>query len=162
MQKNKHTIKLSTRQKRQLQNITHKGEHKSRVVKRALVLLKSHQGLTDEEITQHVGVSRSTVQRTRRTYRTHGLEAALHDNPRTGRPPTVTPLIEARLIAIACIEPPEGYDHMTLELIQREVIRQGVVKTISTVAIWHHLTNQGIKPWREKNVVHSDPDKGVH
>ncbi|PIT97753.1 MAG: hypothetical protein COT71_04460 [Candidatus Andersenbacteria bacterium CG10_big_fil_rev_8_21_14_0_10_54_11] len=160
--KKKHTIKLSARQRRHLQTITRQGEHKSRVVARARMLLKSHAGLTDEQICEHCGVSRSTVQRTRRTCVQHGLTAALYDAPRSGAPPKITAKVEARLIAIACTEPPAGYDHMTLELIQREAIKQGVVKRLSTVAIWHHLTNRGIKPWREKNVVHSRADGGIH
>jgi transposase len=159
--KKKYTIKLSTRQRRNLKTITQTGEHKSRIVIRAQILLKSHAGLTDEQITEHCGVSRSTVQRTRRTYARHGLAAALYDAPRSGAPPKITAKVEARLIAIACCEPPTGYNHMTLELIQQEAIKQGVVKSLSTVAIWHHLTNRGIKPWREKNVVHSDADAGV-
>jgi hypothetical protein len=60
------------------------------------------------------------------------------------------------LVAIVCSDPPAGNDHWTLELLQKQMIKDKKVKSISTVALWKRLNNRGIKPWREKNAVRSD------
>jgi hypothetical protein len=57
-------------------------------------------------------------------------------------------------VALACSDPPEGSDHWTLELLQQKMIEDGKLTKISTVALWKRLKDRGIKPGREKNVVH--------
>ena len=153
----KHTIRLSVRQRRQLEAIAHKGKHKSRDIKRAQVLLKSDQGLKDEDISASVEVSLRTVERIRQRFvKQGGLERALHDLPRSGQPSKLNDINEAKLVAIACSEPPEGRNRWTLELLQSRLVDDKVVTTISLNAIHEHLRERGIKPWREKNVVRAD------
>lgn len=151
----KHIITLSNQEKNQLKEITRKGKHSARVIKRAQVLLKSESGLTDDEIASQINVVLSTVERIRYRFSEGGIERALYDAPRSGQPEKLDAKAEAHLIAIACSDPPEGRDRWTLELLQKQIIKDKKVKTISTVAIWNHLRNRGIKPWLEKNVVHS-------
>lgn len=153
--KNKHIIQLSVQEEQQLQDIITCGTHNVRVITRAHILLKSHKGYTDGVIVEHTGASRGTVQRTRRRYQGGGLERALYDAPRPGAPIKLSARAEARLVALACSNPPEGRGHWTLEMLQERLIRDNVVSSISTVAIWYYLKDRGIKPWREKNVVHS-------
>jgi hypothetical protein len=86
------------------------------------------------------------------------MDRALYDAARPGQAPKLDTKAEAHLVAIACTDPPEGSDHWTLELLQERMISDGKVDSISTVAIWKHLSKRGIKPWREKNVVHSEAD----
>lgn len=152
----KHIIQLSDRERQQLQRITNKGVHQSRVVKRATILLKSDEGLIDKDIAQQTGVDKSTVERIRRRCGEGGIDRALYDAPRSGQPPKLDNKKEAHLIAIACSDPPEGHVRWTLELLQEKLLADGIVHRISTVAIWNHLNDRGIKPWREKNVVHPE------
>lgn len=149
----KHIIQLSDRERQQLKRITKKGVHQSRTVTRATILLKSDEGLVDKNIAQQTGVYKSTVERIRKRYQEGGLNRALYDAPRPGQPPQLHEKAEARLVAIACSNPPEGSGRWTLELLQEKLLHDGIVEHISTVAIWNHLTNRGIQPWREKNVV---------
>lgn len=152
----KHIITLSNRQKRQLQSITRKGNHNARVIKRAKILMKSSMGWKDEEIAQFVETNIRTVERVRTRFTEGGLDRALYDAPRSGQPPKLDDTTEAHLVAIACSKPPEGTHHWTLELLQKRLITDKKVDTISTVAIWKHLNQRGVKPWREKNVVYSE------
>ena len=46
-----------------------------RVVRRALILLKSDEGLTDDEIGEHVGCSDRTVRSVRKRFCTESLDA---------------------------------------------------------------------------------------
>ena len=150
----KYIIKLSAREQRQIKGIIREGTHHAQVVTRASVLWKSHQGMKDADIALHVSMSDRNISRIRKRYATQGMERALYDAPRPGQKPVITDDAEAQLVAIACSDPPNGTHHWTLELLQKHMLKHKIVAHISTVAIWHHLNERGIKPWREKNVGH--------
>jgi hypothetical protein len=64
---------------------------------------------------------------------------------------------EAHLVALATSTPPKGEVRWTLELLRKQMVSDGKApREISTVALWKRLTARHIKPWREKNVVHSN------
>jgi transposase len=151
----KHTIQFSQKDLAHIQGIIHKGKHNTRTITRARILLLTSKGEGKDAIAAELGIGRSTVQRTRDHYREGRLPRALYDAPRPGQPPKLDDKAEAHLVAIACSDPPKGRDHWTLELLQERMIQDGKVKNISTVALWKRLKKRGIKPWREKNVVHS-------
>ena len=153
----KHRVILSKLQKNQLQDITHKGRHNAREIKRAQVLLKSADGKKDATIGADVGMSTRTVERIRARFTNGGMKRAIADAPRSGQPPALDDKGEAHLVAIACSDPPEGRDRWTIELLQQRMIQDGKVREISTVTVWNYLTKRGIKPWREKNVVYPEP-----
>lgn len=157
----KHIITLSESQKKQLQNITRKGNHNVRVIKRAKVLLQSSEGKKDTDIAYSVEVGIRTVENVRARFAEGGTERSLYDAPRTGNPGKFDDTLEAHLVALACSNPPKGRAHWTLELLQRR-LKKDKKKTVSTVAIWHHLNDRQIKPWREKNVVYSKHNRGIH
>ncbi len=152
----KHTIELSKKERSQVQAIIRTGKHNARVLTRARILLKSYEGLSKSEIVRHLDIGESTVKRTRVHYRENGLDRALYDAPRSGQPKKLDDKAEAHLVALACSNPPEGRAHWTLELLQKQMIKDKKVKEISTVALWHRLTERSIKPWREKNVARSE------
>jgi transposase len=158
MNKPKHTIQFSRKELAHIQAITHRGKHNTRVVTRARILLLTSTGEGKDAIAALPGVGRSTVQRTRDQYRAGGLNRALYEAPRPGQPPQLDDHAEAHRVAVACSDPPPGSDHWTLALLQERMMQDGKVQDISTVALWNRLKKRGIKPWREKNVVHSRPD----
>lgn len=151
----KHVIKLNKKERQQLARLTSTGRAKARVIKRAWILMKADEGLKDSEIATQLKTSISTIERVRQRYDTDSLARALYDNPRPGQPPALDDTQEARLVAIACSSPPEGVSTWTLELLKQQMVKDKTVKSIATVTIWHYLKDRGIKPWREKNVVHS-------
>jgi transposase len=156
MNKHKHIIQLSSKELAQIRSIIRRGKHSARVITRARILLLSHRGMSKDAMAAELEINRSTVQDVRNRYREGRLGRSLYDAPRPGRPPKLDDATEAYLVAIACCEPPEGTQHWTLELLQERMMADKKVKTISTVAIWKHLCQRGLKPWREKHVVHSD------
>ena len=156
--KYKHTIQLSSGELVQLQNIIKKGKHNARTTTRARILVLSHHGDGKDSIAKTLGVNRTTVQDVRDRYRAKengGLDRALYDAPRSGQPRKIDDKMEAHLIAVACSTPPEGHDRWTLKLLQKR-LKKDKKKNVSTVAIWHHLNDREIKPWREKNVVRAE------
>lgn len=150
-------IQFSKNELSQLNSIIHKGNHNARVVSRARILLLSRTGKSKDTIATELDIGRSTVQRTRDHYQEGGLSRALYDAPRPGQPRKLDDKAESHLVALACSDPPSGADHWTLELLAERMIKDKKVETISTVAIWHRLNAHDLKPWREKNVVHTQP-----
>lgn len=152
----KHIIQLSKKERGYLQDIIRRGKHNARVITRARILLLSHKGDGKDVIAAKLEIGRSTVQRIRDQYREGGLDRALYDAPRSGQPPKITDIGEAHLVALATSTPPEGEERWTLELLKERMIKDGKApQEITTVAIWKRLDRREIKPWREKNVVHS-------
>jgi transposase len=133
-------VNLDEEERQELQDLTRKGEIKARKMKRAMILLKANEGLTDPEIMAAVDVSRPTVERIRKRFVEGGLEKALNEDPRPGQKRKLDGRGEAILIATACSEAPEGYDHWTLRLLGNKLVELGVVKSIS-----HETVRQTLK-----------------
>ena len=157
MTTHQHTIQLSDSELTQVQDITHKGTHNSRVINRARVLQYANAGTSKRHIAGILCISDRTVQRIWDNYRTEGLDRALHEAPRPGQPRKLTDKAEAHLVALACSDPPPGRERWTLKLLQKKLIDDKQVASISDVCILSYLNNRSIKPWREKNVVHPEP-----
>jgi transposase len=152
----KYIIKLSAKERKRLADITRKGKHGARVIKRARVLLAADAGTGDEQIARDVDLNSRTIQRIRGRYKAGGFEQAVYDAPRPGTPRALSDEAEAHLVAIACTDPPEGHTHWTMELLRERMISDGTVDSVAVGTIHARLTERGIKPWREKNVVRAE------
>jgi len=143
MANEKHEVDLKEEERRKLFGIVSKGRNKAVVIQRAHMLLKVDEGKTDAEISQLLYVSEQTIRRVRLRYVTDGMQAALEDkrHPSTGS--ELDEKQEARLIALACSEPPAGRARWTLELLTQEVVKDGIVSSISpeTVRLLLKKTN---------------------
>ena len=73
-----------------LQQYLRSGTTEHRVAYRARVLLWRAEGIGPAAVAERVGCNRTTVWRVENRYREEGLEA-LHDQPRPGRPRTISP-----------------------------------------------------------------------
>ena len=151
-----HTVYLSTEHRTQLRTMLRKGDAKARVTNRARILLALDQGTDTNRVAHEAFVSTKTIGRIQERFAEGGLMRALYDLPRSGQPTKLDTKAEAYLVALACSDAPDGRDHWTLELLQKHMIKDKRVKSISTVALWHRLNKRKIKPWREKNVVHPE------
>jgi transposase len=157
----KHSVHLTRKQRGKLEEITKKGAHPARVIRRALILLQSHNGCTDAAIAKQTGACHRAVVDVRTRCALEGVERALYDAPRSGKPPTFTGKHEAQIVAIACTEAPEGRARWTMQLLAEQAVKNGIVKNISPQTVWLMLDRQDCKPWLKKNVVHSDAHPGV-
>jgi transposase len=145
-----HRVKLTVEEREQLLSITSGGKHGGRTVKRAQILLAADKGVSDENIAVACSSSTSTVFRTKRRLVEQGLAAALSERPRTGGERMLTRTDEAKLIALACADPPPGRSRWTLQLLANELIRLVDVETISRETVRRRLEESDLKPWREK------------
>ena len=147
----KYEVKLSGAERAMLDDILKKGVHASRKIRRVNILLS----LDDlnhcypnpkykpnhEDIATRWGVSPSTVYSISKKFAEEGLEAALTRKERETPPitPIVTGDIEARIIALACGEPPEGYSRWTLRLLETKVVELGIMEQVSDTTIYRVL-----------------------
>lgn len=145
-----HRVELTVEEREQLLSITSGGKHGGRTVKRAQILLAADNGVSDENIAVACSSSTSTVFRTKRRLVEQGLAAALSERPRTGGERMLTRTDEAKLIALACADPPPGRSRWTLQLLANELIRLVDVETISRETVRRRLEESDLKPWREK------------
>ena len=128
-----------------IDEIRSKGVHTSREVNRAHVLSCLDRGLPEAQIMAVLGMGRTAVWRTRAAYLQGGIDLAVFDVARTGRPRQYDSDAEARVTALACSAPPEGRQRWTMvELervarqepglggVSRETVRRMLKKTTSS------------------------------
>jgi hypothetical protein len=75
------------------------------------------------------------VERLRKRFVEEGLEAALERHKRQNYTRKLDGEAEARLIAIACSEPPEGRNEWTLRLLADRLVALSVVDSISHMTV---------------------------
>lgn len=127
----KYIVKLEADERRQLLEMTRKGEIGARKMKRAQILLKADEGWKDEDIILALNTSRSTVERTRKRLVEGGLDKALNEDPRPGQRVKLAGNAEAHLVALTCSDAPGGRDHWPLRLLADKLVELGVVESVS-------------------------------
>jgi transposase len=94
------------------------------------MLLKAAEGWEDHPIAAALSVGRATVERLRQRFVEEGL-GALEALPRPGTAPKLDEKAEARLIAAACSDAPEGRKRWTLHLLADRVVALGLAESYS-------------------------------
>jgi hypothetical protein len=128
-------VYLSETERADLEARISKGIHRARVLTRAHVLLLADR--SDGEwrrygkIAEALRCSPDTVTDICKRFVMGGLQAALNDKPRPGRAPKITVDAEARLVLLACSQPPEGHTRWTLKLLAEQLVELGLVDSIS-------------------------------
>lgn len=138
MTKQRH-IYLTDDERMELEQLTKLGVHAARSIARArvLLLLDRSQGAarTIKGVVEAAMVSQGTVSNTKNRYFAGGLDRALHELPRPGAVPKIDGEVEARLVALACSDPPEGRERWTLRLLAEELVSLELLESISHVAV---------------------------
>ncbi len=152
----KYIVKLSKKDKKVLRDIVKKGMNIASVIRRAHILLKSEQGMIDKTIAEHLDCHEDSVRDTRKRFCDSGLEDALYGYHRSGKPPTITNEQKLKTVAIACTEAPKGHSHWSLKLLAKEVVKKGILPSISHEGVRIILQEHDLKPHLKKNVVCSE------
>lgn len=126
----KEHITLSTSDHGYLESLLSKGSLKARKYNRARSLLELNKGKTYSEVADLVGVSYATVSGWAKKYKTVGLDF-LEDQPRSGRPLGLSISDRAKITALACSDPPEGYSRWSLRLLADKLVELEYVESIS-------------------------------
>lgn len=132
-------IQLSSEQRAELAQLIRTGHAAARVQTRAHIVLLSSEGRSERDIVQALHTSPATVYKVRGQFRREGLQRALYDKPRPGRPPRITGEVEAKLAMLACSTPPQGRDRWTLQLLADKMVELQYIDAISDQAVYKTL-----------------------
>lgn len=141
----KYIVRLTKEERERLKALVSKGRTSARKIARAQVLLKvdaDGPNWTDEQAAESFGIRANTAAEIRQRFVEEGLDRAL-DRKQPADPPRRRKLDgagEARLIAMACGEPPEGRARWTLRLLAGQLVELAVVDGIS-----HETVRQTLK-----------------
>ena len=137
----KYRIRLTTDEQQELKALVSRGRTVAYKQTHARILLMSDEaredgGMKDADISGALGVGLSMVERVRRRCVEEGIESALNRKKQLRRRQKILDgEREARLIAMACGEPPEGRASWTLKLLADQLVECEIVETISTETV---------------------------
>jgi hypothetical protein len=134
----KYIVTLTEDERLSLSALVSSGKAAAKRITHARILLKADAAdggpaWRDVDIALALDVSVCTVERVRERFVEQGLEAALSRKPqdRLSRLPVFDGDAEARLIALACSQPPEGRARWTLRLLADRLVELDVVEAVS-------------------------------
>ena len=128
---------------RSLTPLLRTGNTPARVQPRARTRDLLHRGQHPDMIADTLGLSVATVYNRKRRYLTMGLDAALTDKPRSGKPAAIDGTARAKITALACSTAPDGHARWTLRLLADTAVELGFVEDIS-----HTTVRQMLKKMR--------------
>ena len=142
----KYIVKLSDEERERLDTMIRTGKHRARQLVKARILLKADaseagEGWSDGQIAIALDTSVDTVARTRQQLLEEGLEAALthKHSPASARKRIFDGAAEAKLVALACSNPPKGRVRWTLKLLEEAVVELNIVDRASDNTIGRTL-----------------------
>lgn len=131
MPRKRQIIHLTEQDYRSLTNILSKGKSTARVQTRGRVLDLLHRAEQPARIAEIMQVGIGTVYNLQKRYLKEGLESALTEKPRSGKPPVISGEMKARITALACSDAPTGHARWTLRLLADKAVEFGLVDSIS-------------------------------
>jgi hypothetical protein len=148
----RYKVTLTDEEREELTQLVSKGKTNARKITRARILLLADEnqeqpGWIDARIAEALGISSRTVERIRQTCVEAGIEAALnHKRPKRTRSKVLDGEAEARLVQLACSEPPDGHEGWTMQMLADKLIELEIVETISDETVRTTLKKMNSSP----------------
>ena len=151
-------VTLTEEERETLQAIIQKGKTQGYRIRHAQILLKLDEIPENKEWTQGrigkaYGSGLMTVSNVAKRFVLEGLEAALGRKEQQNRHRKIDGEVEAHIVAIACSEAPVGRERWTLQLIADELVRLGIVDSLSDTAVMDTLKKTNLSLGKRKNGV---------
>ena len=149
----KYVVRLNGEEREQLEMLIRKGKGPAQRLLKARILLKADvseggDGWSDSRIIEALETGASMVYRVRKQLVEEGLEAVLSRKQRTM--PAIARIFdgekEAKLIALACSEPPKGRARWSLRLLENKVVELHIVDRASDSTIGRALKKTFLSP----------------
>jgi transposase len=148
----RYVVRLTDEERGTLEALVRRGRAHARKLLYARILLKADAAeggpdWTDERIADALETSAATVARERRRFCEEGLEVALMPR-KPGRPRrrVLDGRAEAQLVALSCLEPPEGRGSWTLRLLADRMVELGHVEEVSYETVRRTLKKTPSRP----------------
>jgi len=126
----KQHVQLTQQDRETLESMIRKGRQSAKVYRRAFGLLELDCGKTYTEVSESLHVAIPTLSNWAAQYAEEGLDV-LQDAPRSGRPIEIDGTQRAKITALACSDPPEGYAQWSLRLLAEKVVELSYCDHIS-------------------------------
>lgn len=148
------TVKLQEFELKELQELINRHSTPQQIALRAKIIILAGEGYNNQEIVRELNISRKMVRLWReRWLSSQGKDIcvldSLGDEQRSGTPPTFKPEQILHLFAMACEKPEESgrpISHWTARELADEMIKRGIVDTISPRHVGRLLAEADIKP----------------
>lgn len=134
----KFKVTLDQQERDSLVAITQKGNHQSRKVLNALILLNCDQGefqdrwMRNEDVAAVLKISMRKIDRVKKRFVEEGLDVALNGRKRQRvYEKKADGDFEAHLVALSCSQPPEGFSQWSLRLLADRVVELNYIDSIS-------------------------------
>jgi len=142
----RYVVMLSAEERERLEALIRTGKHSARKLLRARILLSADasaagEALTDSQIAVGLHTSPVTVARVRQQLVEEGVDGVLTPkrSPNSARRRIFDGASEAKLIALACSTPPEGFARWTLQMLENKVVELNIVARASDNTIGRTL-----------------------
>ena len=142
----RYIVRLTAEERERLNALIQKGKAPARQLLKARILRKADaseagEGWSDGRIAEALDTSTDTIARTRQQLVEGGLDAALtrKHSVNSARKRIFDGEAEAKLIALACSEPPKGRSRWTLKLLETAVVELNIVDRASDNTIGRML-----------------------
>lgn len=142
----RYKVTLTKEERDNLDKFSKTGTKAARAVllARALLLVDSGEygpNMPEKQVSQAIGLSCRPIERLKKRFVEEGLDAAL-DRKQRETPPNPIKFdgdFEARLIALACSEPPEGRARWTVRLLADKVVELAITDKVSAMTVCNTL-----------------------
>jgi transposase len=138
----RYRVTLTKEERQDLESITRRGKTHARrfIHARALLLCDAGPEGPDwniSDVATALGVSSRAIEHLKKRFVEEGLEAALERKPREKPPREVTfdGAFEARLIALACSDAPEGRQRWTVRLLADKAVELHFASSVSHMTV---------------------------
>lgn len=161
-------LPLTDEDKKYLKSLSKKRTMQAQTVDRARILLYKADGVSFDEIAARLNISKRTVRLCISKFHKGGIDAALSDARRPGRPVEISDDAKAWITSIACQKPVElGYPQelWTMKTLHKHIQEHAQeagfprLSTVTKTYVQKFLKDTGIKPFKIKYYCEKrDPD----
>lgn len=143
-------IELSKQEQCSLKTLFAGGSSSNRQQTRARILDLLSKHKTPPEIARLLGCALPTVYNIKRRFLAEGLESALQERERSGKPTTISGESRARITALACSDAPLGHARSLASIAGGQVSRTGLCRCGLTQSRPPHTEKNKLRPHLKK------------
>ena len=147
----RYRVTLTVEERKKLDTITHRGKTHARrfIHARALLLCDAGEGgpaWNVSDVAAALGITSRSIEYLKKRFVEDGLDAALERKSREKPPREVIfdGAFEARLIALACSEVPEGYRRWTVRLLADKAVELRFAESVSHMTVQRVLKKMNL------------------
>lgn len=158
-------IRLTENERKELEKLVNRPSTPQQLAQRGRIILKAAAGKSHGEIARELEIGKEMSRRWRRRWqelreRETEVRQRLEDAPRPGTPATFSLEQITQLYALACSSPEEygrPISHWTPRELAEEMVKQGIVKSISPRHVGRLLAEAELKPHQSRYWLNPPP-----